>query len=388
MTDNTRTFARRSETFAGQENFVLAWAFAFEGILADRLEKISDNARKASPMTSSSSLRGDGFRRGGNKRIRVRDFMRTEGVVIDSQDDRLSLDDTLIEGEFLHRELRRGLCLHVGDVIEERAFTVTSHLKEGLSCIFFLDGEVGLKIGDRRFAFIGDQSGAIKGTAIMSANSESFRRESRRRQHVRHLVVSVTPEWLNLEGLEEVPEDCSLARLVKDHLAHHHWTLPPRVVELVRQFFMPSALTPALRNLYLEGHAVEIVVETITAMMQSDRRAPGSCILARQDTIRLLRAKDMIAARLTQPLSVEAIAREAGISASGLQRLFRVSEGKSIFEYVRRLRLERAFVALRAGGVSIQDASIIAGYSSPANFATAFRREFGTTPREVMLSRQ
>lgn len=80
------------------------------------------------------------------------------------------------------------------------------------------------------------------------------------------------------------------------------------------------------------------------------------------------------------------IARAAGVSASGLQRLFRVSENQSIFEYVRMLRLERAFAALSSGEVTVQEASAIAGYSSAANFSTAFRRQFGTTPRDIMAT--
>ncbi|RJG44858.1 AraC family transcriptional regulator [Mesorhizobium sp. DCY119] len=338
-------------------------------------------------MSSFSGVRDDSFDPGGNKRVLVRDFMRRDGVVVDSTDDRLSMEDTLIEGEFLHQELRRGLVLHISDAIEERPFTITSRQRQELSCIFFLDGEVDLKIGDRRFQFKGDQRSAIKGAAIMSTGSESFERASMGGQHVRHLVVSATPDWLNFEGLEEVRDNRLAASLLKDNLADHRWTLTPRVVELVRQIVTPSVFLPELRNLYLEGRAVELVAETIMAVMHTDRRATGSNILQRHEMTRLRRAKDLIAANLAEPLNVEMIARESGISASGLQRLFRRSEGHSVFEYVRRLRLELAFAALQDGETSIQDASAIAGYSSPANFATAFKRQFGVTPREVLTAR-
>ncbi|WP_083918338.1 helix-turn-helix domain-containing protein [Mesorhizobium metallidurans] len=48
--------------------------------------------------------------------------------------------------------------------------------------------------------------------------------------------------------------------------------------------------------------------------------------------------------------------------------------------------MERAFAALRSGEASVQRSSDIAGYASPANFATAFRRRFGLTPRDAMKS--
>jgi AraC-like DNA-binding protein len=88
--------------------------------------------------------------------------------------------------------------------------------------------------------------------------------------------------------------------------------------------------------------------------------------------VRLQRAVELIRENLDAEFSVDVIARGAGVSASGLQRLFRLSEGLSVFEYVRQQRLERAYLLLKSNAVSIQEASSMAGYSNPANFATAF----------------
>lgn len=320
-------------------------------------------------------------------RVRVSDMMRREGIVLDCPHDSTSREDTLITGELLYRELRPGLHLHHGDVVEERAFTVTSHLREGLSCVFFLDGEIAIKCGDRRFAFKGSQSAMITGAAaIMCATPESFQRESLHRQHVRHLVVSATPQWLDLEGLGEVQGSRLAARLFKDHLADHRMVPSHRVLELVREIFAPPVFLPELQHLHLEGRAIQIVAETIAAVMRVDRTAEGGA-LTRHDKVRLERAKEAIVTNPDKPWSVEAIAREAGISASGLQRLFRLSEGHSVFEYLRCARLARALLALRAGEANVQQASVIAGYTNPANFATAFKRQYGFTPREASASR-
>lgn len=343
-------------------------------------DKIS--LRSGKPAGSAADDRRDA---GRGTRVRAGDFMRREGLVLDSPDDSISMDDTLIAGEMLNQELRRGLFLHGGDVVEEHAFTVTSRLREGLSCIFFLDGAVTVRIGDRPFQFGGGAAGAA---AIMNVTPESFQRASTGRQHVRHLVVSATPEWLDLEATEELRDERLAATLFKDHLADHRWTPTSRVLGLVREILAPSAFMPGLRRLYLEGRAVEIVAETISAVMRADRAVDDGGILTRHERVRLQRAKDLIAADPSDSLSVEAIAREAGVSASGLQRLFRLSVGRSVFEYVRLARLERALCALRNGETSVQEASALAGYSSAANFATAFKRRYGVTPREASASRK
>ena len=106
--------------------------------------------------------------------------------------------------------------------------------------------------------------------------------------------------------------------------------------------------------------------------------------MTRQDRVGLQRAVELIRENLDAELSVDVIARGAGVSASGLQRLFRLSEGLSVFEYVRQQRLERAYLLLKSNAVSIQEASSMAGYSNPANFVTAFRRRFGLPPRDVV----
>jgi AraC-like DNA-binding protein len=322
-----------------------------------------------------------------HRRFRVRDFAERSGVTLDSPDDGLLPDDTLMEGDFIHQELREGLFLHVSDAMEERAFTASSSIPEGLSCIFFLDGEVGLKIGDRQFSFEGRGRSTIEGTAIVSARAESFERRSHGKQRLRHLVVTASPEWLDVDGLREQAGAGDLHGLFRKHLASRRWHLTPRAVDLVNQITHPPALTPGLRNLYIEGRAIDLVGETLAALMQSEPRLSPDEVLTHQDLVRLQRAREFIDANLTEDLSVDVIAKAAAINPSGLQQLFRLSEETSVFGYVRKLRLERAFEALQNGSMTIAAASLFAGYSNPANFATAFKKRFALSPRRAMTSR-
>ncbi|MEB3734778.1 helix-turn-helix domain-containing protein [Halopseudomonas pachastrellae] len=55
----------------------------------------------------------------------------------------------------------------------------------------------------------------------------------------------------------------------------------------------------------------------------------------------------------------------------------------SLFAWQRQRKLQQAFDALATGRLSIEEAAALAGYTSAANFATAFRRAFGTTPQQV-----
>lgn len=320
----------------------------------------------------------------GSEKLLVGDFLRRDGVKLDSPDDSLTAADTLIEGRFFQHELREGLFLHVSDAVEERAFTATSSLSAGLSCIFFLDGSVDLKMGDRDFHFQGAKGGRVEGTAIMNARSELFQRKSLGGQRLRHLVVSASPEWLDLEGLEESGLEGANTRSFSDHLANFRWTATPRTVELLHQIVAPSSLTPALRKLYLESRTVELISETLAAITKSTTIVSVGSILTQQDKIRLERAKEFIAANLNASINMQVISRAAGINSSGLQKIFKLCEGMSVFEYIRQNRLQHAFALLVSGEANILTASLVAGYSRPENFTTAFRRQFNITPRQAV----
>jgi AraC-like DNA-binding protein len=62
--------------------------------------------------------------------------------------------------------------------------------------------------------------------------------------------------------------------------------------------------------------------------------------------------------------------------------LFHAAHGTTVFHYIRTQRLEQARLALESGDVSIAQAAYVAGYTSAANFSTAFKRRFGFTPKQ------
>lgn len=86
---------------------------------------------------------------------------------------------------------------------------------------------------------------------------------------------------------------------------------------------------------------------------------------------------------LNGPLTMQTIASHAGLSVNTVQRLFRAVHKTTVFDYARDRKLQRARQALEAGGISVAQAAFIAGYASAANFATAFKRRFGMTPKSA-----
>lgn len=73
------------------------------------------------------------------------------------------------------------------------------------------------------------------------------------------------------------------------------------------------------------------------------------------------------------------------ISKYYLCREFRKATGLTVHEYIRRKRLTKVR-ELCAGGMSIGDAALKAGFQDYSSFYRAFRREYGVPPRRELQS--
>lgn len=76
------------------------------------------------------------------------------------------------------------------------------------------------------------------------------------------------------------------------------------------------------------------------------------------------------------------LAASLGVSERRLSRAFRNSVGTTPFEYVRQERMTNAQRLLADTALSIVSISQELGFSSPANFATAFREYTGMAPSD------
>jgi AraC-like DNA-binding protein len=96
----------------------------------------------------------------------------------------------------------------------------------------------------------------------------------------------------------------------------------------------------------------------------------------------LLRAKDLMDARYRDPLDVPTLARAAHLSPAHFSREFRRTFGETPHQYLLTRRLERAAALLRNTDRSVAYVCAAVGLQSVGSFTTSFRRVFGVTPTE------
>jgi AraC family transcriptional regulator len=97
---------------------------------------------------------------------------------------------------------------------------------------------------------------------------------------------------------------------------------------------------------------------------------------------RILRVQLYIQEHLDDDLSLDRLARVAHFSPYHFHRIFAALVGEGVSEYVRRLRLESAAIALKTSDRSVVQIALCAGYGTHAAFSRAFRQLFGVSPTQ------
>ena len=99
-----------------------------------------------------------------------------------------------------------------------------------------------------------------------------------------------------------------------------------------------------------------------------------------RDLALLRRVRDRIDREYAQPLDVEALARDAHMSAGHLSRQFKLAYGESPYGYLMTRRIERAMALLRRGDLSVTEVCFAVGCSSLGTFSTRFTELVGVPP--------
>ena len=137
-----------------------------------------------------------------------------------------------------------------------------------------------------------------------------------------------------------------------------------------------------LRQLYLEGKSLELI-----ALYFSELTAPSdgqTVAIKRKDLDSLHQAKSILLQKMDDPPSLPELAKQVGLSERKLQQGFQELFGTTVFGVLYDYRMERAKQLLETEPMTVGAIANAVGISHRGYFATAFKRKFGTTPRDYL----
>jgi AraC family transcriptional activator of pyochelin receptor len=154
-------------------------------------------------------------------------------------------------------------------------------------------------------------------------------------------------------------------------------TITPSLEFLVRQA-LQCPYRGATRRLFMEGKALEIFAWELEEFSESpSNRSTAKTAL---DVEKLYAARRILEEEFEEPPSLPELAHRIGTNDFKLKRGFREVFGITVFDYVRKLRLEKARSLLEGGDLSVTEVALAVGYGHFGHFASVFKKAFGVLP--------
>jgi AraC-like DNA-binding protein len=173
-----------------------------------------------------------------------------------------------------------------------------------------------------------------------------------------HAPVSVRTLYFAPNLARALPRHCCMVNI------------PPLMRELILRVSRIGVLD---RRNPTQAHLISVLLDELVSVSDVPLQLP----MPRDSRARRLAA--VLQARPDDNGSVASLSQRVGASRRTMERLFLAETRMTVGEWRRRLRLLHG-VRLLAGGESVTNASLNAGYASTSAFIAAFKRTFGTTP--------
>ena len=140
----------------------------------------------------------------------------------------------------------------------------------------------------------------------------------------------------------------------------------------------------AMRRLFLESKAMELITYRIDQMIQSRSAEYGALPLKMDEYERIKKAAQILSQNPAAPPGLFDLAKAIGTTHTQLNIGFKKMYGTTAFGYLRQIRLEKAKQLLESGRLNVTLAAYEVGYNSLPSFSKAFSNHFGKNPAACM----
>lgn len=147
-----------------------------------------------------------------------------------------------------------------------------------------------------------------------------------------------------------------------------------------------SSATDMMLDLIETDHSKDLAILVadmclhVRALNQSARQQSAHAIALGTRNQRLIKALELMDTNLEDPLSINDLAIEVGLSRRQLERLFKRYLGDSPNEIYMTQRIARAYALLSETNLSITEISMATGFNNPNQLSLRFRRRHGISP--------
>lgn len=140
--------------------------------------------------------------------------------------------------------------------------------------------------------------------------------------------------------------------------------------------------TGELKRMHTEARILELLMYQLE---QLGGKGQEQELIKGDDIFKLEQAREVLKSRYTAPPTQKDLSREVGLNEFKLRRGFKEYFGITVYDYITRLRMERAKKLLLEDQLSISEVTACVGFSHQNNFSIAFKKYFGIPPSELKV---
>lgn len=162
-------------------------------------------------------------------------------------------------------------------------------------------------------------------------------------------------------------------------------TIIKPAVLFVLQQVTNSIVSNTIKRLYIKGK----IYELLSLHFQSDEASTGEyCpfLVDERDVQKIRMAKDIIISKMAEPPTLQELSNEIGLNLKKLKEGFKQIYGDTVYSFLFDYKMEHARKLLESNLHNVNEVGLKIGYSTSSHFIAAFKKKFGTTPKQYVLS--
>lgn len=130
-----------------------------------------------------------------------------------------------------------------------------------------------------------------------------------------------------------------------------------------------------VKKIFLKAQVYQLLAFYINKVEQRT-----SISLKKDDIDKILYAKQLVEQNIQFPNSLIELSRKAGINDNKLKKGFKELTGETVFGYLNKIRMEKAYYYLSKEKKSVNEVAFLVGYKNAQHFTVAFKKRYEILP--------
>ena len=203
------------------------------------------------------------------------------------------------------------------------------------------------------------------------------------------LSFSFSPSYLQqFAKANKAPQTFSESILSFTHNAYFSKTVPMcGKIRTAIEALLNNTYTDTSANIFHNAQMQILLLYSTDCMVGEKEETGFTCKFLEnaEDREKIKLARQILLQHIGEPITIKALSRKVAINECYLKKGFKEIFGTTIFDFYQSQRMEHAKYLLYDKGLSVTEVSALLGYSSISHFSTAFKKQTGIKPCELLV---